>query len=176
MKLRLAFAITLAACGGGGSSAGPVDEGTAEPVCADLCQHEIDCETEVRTLEECTADCVDDVVGIIREDAFEDIAGCMIELACGADEDPCVEECAPTDSHQTYEDRCREELPACGVEGAELDNTCEVTPMPGVDGDDRGFLCLIAVDHIEDLTDCLDEPDCEAIALCYQEVGDRFDL
>jgi hypothetical protein len=161
-------AAALAACGGGG--AGAVDEATAEEGCQQICDHDVACgDPEDPT---CVTECMDDVVGVIREDVFQDVSDCIGALECGVSDDECLV-CTPTATHEEYEARCREELPACGVPVDELDSICEVSPSP--DGE-VGYYCLIATNIIADLTACFDEPDCNAMAACFEQVQAQVDL
>ncbi len=160
-----AAVVLLAACGGGGS-AGPVDTATAEDGCQLICDHEAECGSTNAT---CLEDCVDEVVGVIREDAFEDITECLAALACTASDDDCLTACSPTSTHQRFEDRCREEVAACG-EGAGDPDACEVTPVAG--SDDSAQFCLLATPIIEDLIACFDEATCDAKGECLGAVLD----
>jgi hypothetical protein len=173
MNLRLIVPIALLAACGDDPNTGPVDRPTAERYCELLCEREARCDGD--DLQACIDDCVGDVVGWVREDAFIDIVECIDDLACAADDDVCLEACRPTSAHLHYEQRCREELSACGVSGGSLDGACEVTPGGSSSGD-AGFVCLIATPIVQELTRCFDEPNCEAIATCFERVIDRHGI
>lgn len=161
-------AAALAACGGGG--AGAVDEATAEEGCQQICDHDVACgDPEDPT---CVDECVDDVVGTIREDVFVDAADCYASLDCAADEDSCLV-CTPTAAHEEYEARCREELPACGVPADQLDDICEVSTS--AEGEINPY-CLLATSIVSQFTACFDEPDCDAMAACFEQVQEQVNL
>lgn len=162
--------VVAAACGGEGG-AGPVDQSTAEDGCQQICDYDVACGDTADPA--CVQECTDDVVGVFREDVFLDAVECVTALECDASDDICLTQCEPTSTHQQYEDRCREELAACGVTGDGLDESCEVTPMVE---SDIGFFCILATPIIEDLLACFDEPDCQAIATCQQAVIDQINL
>ena len=163
-----AFA-TLAACGGDPGS-GPLSAGDAEDGCRRDCQHRLDCTPDPQTtVEACTSDCVADVAGWVRADAFEAVIDCTTDLACGVSDDTCLTECAPTDAHDAYEARCRAVFAAC-LEPAELDGICETTPMPSAD-DGVGVFCLITPSIVDELTACLPEGAvCGTAIECLQTV------
>jgi hypothetical protein len=153
--------VLLGACGGGGGGSGPIDEETATEACTDSCEHQVEC-FPATDLDMCTTDCVDGLVGWAREDVVLDLVECQTALECGAT-NTCFEDvCVPTSAHETFEARCREEIVVCGEDPA----GCEVTPGPN----DEGIFCAIAPSIMNELTACMDEPDCAAIEACFQGV------
>lgn len=169
VSCSFAFA-TLAACGGDPGS-GLVSASDAEDGCRRDCEHRLECTPDPQeTVESCTDDCVSDVVGWVRADAFEDIIDCSTGLACGVSDDDCLSECDPTDAHEEYEARCRAVFASC-LDSEELESLCETTPMPGVDADDIGYFCLITPSIVDELTACLPEAAvCETALECLQAV------
>lgn len=163
---------------GGGAGTGPLTADEAEGVCTRICERDIECGDTSQTLEMCTASCVADVSGgWLRADAFEAIGECSVALACGADDDVCLRECAPTATHEEYEAQCRSALAACVANPSELDLICETTPMPGVDGDDLGYYCLVTPSVLEEMIGCIpDGVACAAGASCLQAVLERHGL
>lgn len=174
--LRASF-VALVACGGGGGT-GPISADEAEGTCRDVCQRDADCGELSETVDQCTADCVAEVsTGWLRADAFEAIGACAVDLACGADDDVCLRECSPTSAHERYESQCRTVFASCGTDPDQLNRICETTPMPGVDGDDLGFFCLVTPAIMEEMLDCIpDGTSCQAGATCIQAVAASHDL
>ncbi len=165
--LSLSFA-TLAACGGDPGS-GAISAADAEDGCRRNCEHSQECNPDPQTtVQACTAECVADVSGWVRADAFEAITDCATGLACNASEDVCLTECVPTDAHDAYEARCRAVFAAC-LDPGELNGICETTPVPG--GDDAGFFCLITPSIVDQMTACLPEAAvCGTAIECIQRV------
>ncbi len=143
-----------------------MDADTAADYCRQGCEHDVECGTAT-DVELCTSDCVGDVTGVVREDAFIDITNCFTGLECGTNDDACFAECTPTSTHEDYETRCRETLGACDLSAAEIDGICEVTPNPAAE---TGFLCVITPSILEEVDACFDEPDCTAQLTCMQTV------
>jgi hypothetical protein len=157
LTLALAALTALAAaCGGDdddgtGPGTGPVTPAQAEAGCGSDCEHSHGCDATV-DVAACTADCVSDVTaGWFRADAFDAIVACRTGLACGADDDACLEACRPTLSHDAYEAQCREVFAGCGTQ-AQIDSVCEVTPS-AVTG--NGVFCLITPSIIDEMTACI---------------------
>ncbi len=171
--ISIASLLLLAAACGGGGGAGPIDQATAEDVCQQVCDRDVECGDPADPM--CVADCADGLAGVIREDVIEDALACTLAAECDAVDD-CELECSPTSTHTAYEAHCREALGACDISTEALDGICEVNYGPGPDGDQVGSLCLFATPIIDDLDACMDEPDCNAIAACIQAVSDGLDL
>lgn len=179
-KLQLCVMGAVAAligCGGGAGT-GPISVDEAEDICRDICQRDFDCGDTSMTVDQCTADCAAEAgAGWLRADAFEDIAACGVDLACGADDDACLRECAPTSAHEEYEAQCRTVFATCVSDPSQLNGICETTPMPGVDGDDVGFWCLVTPAIMEEMLDCIpDGTACQAGATCIQAVAESHGL
>jgi hypothetical protein len=172
LGLVVPFLFLVACGGGGGGSTGPVDQETAADYCQQGCDREAECDPTT-DVTQCVSDCVDDVCDLIREDVFIAVTECTVEAACGADDTCFVDNCSPTSSHTAYEEHCREALAQCDLSADQLDGTCETTPSSGsgTAGDDTGFLCGIVPSIINELDACFDEPDCVAIANCFDEVA-----
>lgn len=164
----------LAACGGDSPGTGPVSPADAEAGCSAMCQRDIDCGNETDPLAVCTADCVADTGDWLRADAFEAITDCIAALACGASDDPCLEECVPTAAHTSYETACRERFAACVETPSQLDGLCEVTPSQA-SGD--GENCLITPAIMSELTDCFAAgADCATMQNCLLAVAETHGL
>ena len=163
--LSVLLAATTAACGDDGPGTGPITAADAEPGCRSGCERDAMCDPEGETVEACTADCVSDVAGWVRADAFESITDCIAALACTASDDACVTTCSPTSAHETYEARCREVFAACGS-AEEVGNLCETTPTTG---GDTGFLCLVTPAIMDEFTACIPAgTDCKTGLACIQ--------
>jgi hypothetical protein len=172
LALVVPFLFLVACGGGGGGSSGPVDQETAADYCQQGCDRELECDptTDVNM---CVSDCVDDVSDLIREDVFIAVTDCETALACDATSNSCfVDNCSPTSTHTSYETHCREALAQCDLSADQLDGACETTPAASDGtGDGVGYLCALVPSIISELDACFDEPDCVAIANCYDEVA-----
>ncbi len=168
ITMCIATAMLLAACGGDSGSTDGITAGTAETYCERGCAYELECDPAGEPVEVCTADCLDDVVGVVREDVFIDITNCFTALSCDASDDACLQECTPTASHDAYEAACRSSLAMCDVGAADLEGICEVSPDPS--NDDTGYFCVFAPAIMDELTACFDDGTCQEQSTCLQTV------
>ena len=166
--------LVCTACGSDGPGTGPLTAAEAEDGCRADCEHRIACDPQPdQTVEACTADCVSDVAGWVRADAFEAIIDCTTALACDASDDACLAECVPTSAHDAYEAQCREVFAPCGSP-EEVDGICEVSPNASTEG---GLFCLVAPSIIDEMTDCIpDGTTCQAGVACINAVAESHGL
>lgn len=170
-KLTLLVATTTllaTACGGGGGgNTNAITSGAAEPYCEQGCTYTFECDpTTADPVETCVAECLDQVVGVFREDVFIDVSNCATGLDCDASDDSCFLDCEPTASHQAYETACRDALAQCDVAADDIDESCEVTPSADIDA----FFCALAPAIVDDLTECFggtcqEQADCRLAVL-----------
>jgi hypothetical protein len=150
---RAALALLLAACGGGGAGAA-LDPDEARPHCVDLCDREVACEPGSDH-----AACMDDCLGIatwMRGDVFPVVIDCVAALACGANDDACLEGIEPLPIHDEW-------LEACTAAMAD----CQSDYLPGLCGDSQVELLDPAITR--ELIDCARLP-CAEIDACIVEV------
>jgi hypothetical protein len=162
-----AAAGVLAACGGGKGGApgsGALTAETAEPICRQGCEHDVTCGNE-SDVELCVTDCIAEVVGWARGDAFDTLSDCAAALECGANDDQCLQEVQPLPIHEEWEARCRTDLAAC-IDPSQIDAACEVSPSAS--SDDVGFFRFIAPEVMEEIIACLDLADCTMRLDCVQ--------
>lgn len=166
----------LLACGSDSPGSGPISAADAEDACTLGCQHDEECgNLDVdETVDQCITECVDTATGLVRGDAFTALAECTAALECTASDDACNDTVNPLAVHEEWEARCREVMPACIPDAAQLDAYCETDPNAA--GDNNGFLSLFAAPLIEDLTACFDETGCDAISACQQAVFEQYGI
>ena len=171
--MRFLVLVVIVGCGGGGGggNTGPISEADAERACTGMCEREVVCEDDI--LDECVADCVDELSGWARTDAIEAIYGCVAELTCDIDEeDTCGPAAQPLAIHRAYEDHCRQGMADC-LEPREINSLCEVDFEADAPGD-AGFMRFFAPVLIEAMDACFGGAVCEDRLRCLQDVVDAF--
>lgn len=167
---KLALAVVLTACGGGSGGGiggtGPITQAQADEVCRGICEHEVECGTEI-DVESCIPSCADDFVGWARADAVQTLANCFTATACGTSDDSCIGLVDPLAIHEEWEAGCRTELAAC-IDPNQIEEACSVQS----DGGEGGLFRFIAPAIMEDIIACLDGADCEARLTCIEQVLD----
>lgn len=173
--LAIAF---LAACGGGGSSAGtgPLTRSEAEPLCVQNCQRQATCNGG-GDVTICASDCIERIEGWMRKDAYTSLVECRETVACFGDETSCQADIVALVPHHDFETKCREKLAGC-LFGQDLDFTCEVDFDSTMGDFGPGRLRFVAFKIVRELSACLDLTSCEDKQLCFQDTfnGHHIDL
>ncbi|MGE0871104.1 MAG: hypothetical protein AB7P03_21245 [Kofleriaceae bacterium] len=162
MALLLFSTIGLgfAACSGG-SGTSAISETEAKSLCREWCEHEATCTPSGDSIDECTGECVGDIVGWMRTDVVENLIECQDDLGCGGSDEGCANLCTPTSTHEAFVKTCNKEMARCG--GTLSD--CMIT----------NELCWIAPAIVSDIADCL-ALDCAAVESCIDDVATLHNL
>jgi hypothetical protein len=160
---HVALFVLVAGCGGDGLGTGPIGEPQARPLCEDVCQRNVDCETTTFTLEECIDECLQGVVVQFRGDAVETLAGCVAGTPCDQSTEDCIDEVSILDAHRDFEEQCTAKATDCGLGAEEIAAICDV------DGGMRFFRMLIP-SIAEEFIACLDLA-CKQVPACFDAIG-----
>lgn len=154
----------VAACGESGPSSRAVTAQGAESYCHDGCEFLVGCEGG--SVSDCTARCVAEVQGWMREDVLAAITECKVGLSCGESDAVCLATCEPTAAHERYESTCRASAFTCGLPVDQADQQCAVAAAAQ---GDAGFVCMVAPEIVDRLTACYLLA-CDAVDQCVFEV------
>lgn len=172
MRMLVALAVLIGACGDGGNTGnpgtGPVDESVAQQLCMDGCQREIQCD-KAADVEACTESCVAAAVGIYREDAMTEFFECAVDLACDEPSHVCHQQIEKLPAHEAYESACFIRYEECGLASEQIEAMCSL------DGTLSGYLKMFVEVIVEDLATCF-EVACDAIDACRAEVAATYGI
>lgn len=160
LGIAMLAAALATACGGPDTSA--ITAAEAEAPCEDLCVRDLECQGAGESLADCTAECVGELAGWVRQDGFEDFVACATELTCAMDSEMCLDEIEPLGIHREWEEQCRAQLGTCPDFDAEA---CDVDASG-----ESGLFRLIAPEIMGEMVECLEAADCEARFVCLQNV------
>lgn len=170
--IGVAFALSAVAyaCGGGDGNTGPLTEADATALCERGCTYDIMCGSE-QTQADCVSDCVMELSGWVRADAYESLIECQEGVACDDNdgEDACFLMVEALPIHHEWEEGCKTQLAGC--------SDIDVTTDCDVDSErDSGLFRFIAPAIMEEFIDCLDAADCEARLTCIQTVAAKYNI